>query len=333
MFLMPSRSIFFVAISFIFVMASCSGKDSECRFNSDCPDGMTCENGSCSIRSCNNDSDCPHDQSCIQGVCKSGDVAQYTLFGVVKDWTQDVPLPGVTLSAGGIEDTTGSNGSYQLPQLSEGSHKLTVSRSGYIERSINVALLGADKEFNIDMVPDKRYVRLTVDFAGYLNTAEEEDDDDIRCAVTRILSACDYLVDHDDYYISAGLDGTTLGIFHGIYHECSSDWSNCIGGFSTYHCLRYFGVGFENTIVLRTNFTKEFSFGGNNFEIWGCENGGETSMNVAWDVYRGTSDGERFIFHAKGSAVSDVNCVCDGCPLPASVDVDILLYTKDLPPL
>src|SRR3989338_144874 len=92
---------------------------------------------------CSHDRDCEPDEACMDGSCKSIDVGQYSLDGIVTDWTTGDIVDGVEVAINDrTRDTTDGRGHYQLSQLSEGTYAITWGRDGYLPNTKKVNLLG-----------------------------------------------------------------------------------------------------------------------------------------------------------------------------------------------
>lgn len=107
--------------------------------------------------SCSGDWDCPSNQSCIEGRCATGDTGQYRVYGTVRSWDTGTPLSNVAISLGGHSDSTDSSGSYSVPSLSEREYEITFSQSGYLTRSLEISVFGADKQFDVFLLPREDY--------------------------------------------------------------------------------------------------------------------------------------------------------------------------------
>lgn len=55
-----------------------------------------------------------------------------TLSGVVRDASNNAPLPGVTVDMAGTIATTDSNGAYQITGIVPGNYAITFSKAGYV---------------------------------------------------------------------------------------------------------------------------------------------------------------------------------------------------------
>lgn len=125
------------------------------------------ENDQMNGKPCSSDYQCASDEACIEGSCKSVDVGQYVLSGVVTDWSSGIPLKDVEVSISkNHSDTTDSTGHYALSQLSNRTYSVTWSKSGYHPNTKKIQMLGADKQFNVELALDTERRSLSVEFFG-----------------------------------------------------------------------------------------------------------------------------------------------------------------------
>ncbi|HHV80203.1 TPA: hypothetical protein GXX44_00785 [bacterium] len=84
------------------------------------------------------------------GGCLSCVTGTGSISGTVKNAVTGDALSGATVKAGGIQTTTGSNGTYKLENVPAGTQTVTASKTGYITDSKQVLVVGDQETTNVN---------------------------------------------------------------------------------------------------------------------------------------------------------------------------------------